>query len=40
MDSLLYQIERDQYDLIHVKVLASVVGQIISLQNVIGKKVR
>ena len=40
IDSLLYQIERDQYDLIHVKVLASIVGQIISLQNVIGKKVR
>ena len=37
---LLFQIDRDQYSLIHVRVLASVVGQIISLQNVIGKIVR
>lgn len=40
IDSLIYQIERDLYSLIHVRVLASVIGQIISLQNVIGKKVR
>ena len=40
IDSVLSQIEKDQYSLIHVKVLASVVGQIISLQHVIGKKVR
>ena len=37
---MLSQIEKDQYSLIHVKVLASVVGQIISLQHVIGIKVR
>lgn len=40
IDSLLYQIDKDQYNLIPVRFLASVVGQIISLQNVIGKKVR
>lgn len=40
LESLLCQTERDQYSLIHVKVLASVVGQIISLQHVVGKKVR
>ncbi|MEW8546455.1 MAG: reverse transcriptase domain-containing protein [Candidatus Thiodiazotropha sp.] len=40
IDSLLYQVEKNLYSLVHVKVLASVVGQIISLQNVIGKKVR
>ena len=40
IDSLIYQIERDQYGIIHVKVLASVVGQIISLQHVQGKMVR
>ena len=38
--SLLYQVEKDRYSLVPVKALASVVGQIISLQNVIGKKVR
>lgn len=40
IQSLLYQFERDLYSLIPVRALASVVGQIISLQNVIGKKVR
>ncbi|MCG7875782.1 MAG: reverse transcriptase domain-containing protein [Candidatus Thiodiazotropha endolucinida] len=40
IDSMIYQIDKDQYNLIHVKVLASVVGQIISLQNVVGTKVR
>ena len=39
IDSVLYQTDRDRYSLIHVRALASVVGQIISLQNVIGKKV-
>ena len=38
--SLLYQVEKDRYSLIPVKALELVVGQIISMQNVIGKKVR
>ena len=40
IESLLCQTEKDQYSLIHVRVLASVIGQIISLQHVIGKRVR
>ena len=40
IESFLCQTEKDQYSLIHVRVLASVIGQIISLQHVIGKRVR
>ena len=40
IESLLYQTDKDQYSLVHVKRLAPVVGQIISLQNVVGKKVK
>lgn len=38
--SLLYRVEKDHYSLVPEKALASVVGQTISLQNVIGNKVR
>lgn len=40
LDSVLFQIKSDKYNIILVKVLASVTGQIISLQSVIGCKVR
>ena len=40
LDSVLFQIKSDKYNIILVKVLASVTGQIISLQRVIGCKVR
>ena len=40
VESLLFQIDKDQYSLVRVKGLASVESQIISLQNVVGKKVR
>ncbi|XP_045211850.2 uncharacterized protein LOC123563229 isoform X1 [Mercenaria mercenaria] len=40
IDSVLYQIRMDKCNIINVKALASVVGKIISLQNVIGNKVR
>ena len=40
LESILNQRERNLYGLVPVKTLASVAGQIISLQNVIGKKVR
>lgn len=39
-ETLLYQVDKDQYSLVPVKVLASFVGQIFSLQNVVGEKVR
>jgi len=35
--SLLFQIFRDKLNLVHVRALAGVVGQIISLQSVLGK---
>ena len=38
IDLLLYQVKKDLYSLVHVRVLASVFGQIISLQHVIGQK--
>ena len=37
LDSCISQIQKDQYDLLPVRFLASVVGQIISLQTVLGK---
>ena len=40
LESILYQRERSLYCLVPVKILASLAGQIISLQNVIGQKVR
>ena len=40
LDSVLYQVRSDQYNVISVRVVASVTGQIISLQSVIGNKVR
>ena len=40
LGSVAFQIKSDRYNLILVRVLASVVGQIISLQSVIGTKVR
>ena len=40
LDSLLFQLGADQVRLVPVRFLACVVGQIISLQNVIGKLVR
>jgi hypothetical protein len=38
--SVLFQIKIDKFGITNVKTLASVVGKIISLQNVIGNKVR
>ena len=40
IEALLSQIDHDQYSLVQVRALASVIGQVISLQNVVGKKVR
>ena len=40
LESILFQIKSDQYNIILVRALASVTGQIISLQSVIGNKVR
>lgn len=40
LNSVLFQIRSDKYNIIHVKVLASATGQIISLQSVIGNKTR
>ena len=39
LESILFQIKSDQYNIILVRALASVTGQIISLQSVIGNKV-
>ena len=40
INSVLYQLRTNSKMLVHVKVLASVTGQIISLQSVLGNKVR
>ena len=40
IDSILKTLENQKIPLIHVKSLANVVGQIISLQSVVGNKVR
>ena len=40
IESFLYQTDKDLYSLIPVKALASAVGYIIALQNVIGNKTR
>ena len=40
LKSVMFQIRHSSDDLIHVKILASIVGQIISLQNVIGNLAR
>ena len=39
IDSILFEILHDSYPIIHVRTLASVIGQIISLQSVLGKYV-
>lgn len=40
LDSVLFQIRNNKYRIIPVKVIVSVAGQIISLQSVVGNKVR
>lgn len=40
LDSLMFQLNKDNVHLVPVRFLASVVGQIISLQNSVGKQVR
>lgn len=39
IDSVLYDVRNDKFKTVHVKALASVIGQIISLQSVLGKRV-
>ena len=39
IDSVLYDVRNDKFETVHVKALGSVIGQIISLQSVLGKRV-